>query len=173
MLRLFRRFTDDGECRLVRFGLSEPRESSSSRPLLRSRTSSLESLSGEREAFLRRSWLRSRGRSWSRTTRELMGVRSLPLGSLSLALSVRRGGDRDLLGRVTPRSARPRSRSRRSSPFSQLSFMATYRARKVLWERKGMLTRSGQFAVAELENDSSICGLARSPVLAPAFRLSP
>lgn len=34
-----------------------------------------------------------------------------------------------------------------------------------------MLTRSGQFAVAELKNDSSICGLARSPVLAPAFRL--
>ena len=129
----------------------------SSRPLLRSRTSSLESLSGDREVLRRRSGLRSRGRSWSRITREAMGLRSLPLGSLTL--SGRRGGgdrDRDLLRRVTPRSTLPRSR--RSSPLPQLSFIATYRARK--WHGEGMLTRR---VAAELKNGSSICSLARSP----------
>lgn len=60
-LRVLRRFTDEGErCVMLRFGLSGSLVSSSSRPLLRSRTSSLESLMGDREARRLCSGLRSR-----------------------------------------------------------------------------------------------------------------
>ncbi len=127
-LRLFRRLPDDGEWWVVlRFGLSEPRVSSNSRPLFLSRTSSLESLRGDRDCLRLRSWLRARGLSLSCCDRglDLTGLRSLALGSLSLS-GRRDAGDRDLLGRVTPRSTLPRSL--RSSPWLQLSFIATYRA---------------------------------------------
>jgi len=101
--------------------------SNNSRPLFLSRTSSLEPRKGDRDCLRLRSWLRSRDLSPPCCDRglDLTGLRSLALGSLSL--SRRRGaGDRDLLGRVTPRSTLPRSL--RSSPWLQLSFIATYRA---------------------------------------------
>jgi hypothetical protein len=126
-LRLLRRLADDGEWWALRFGLSEPRVSSSSLPLFLSRTSSLESLKGDRDCLRLRSRLRSRGLSPPCCVRglDLIGLRSLALGSLSLSRR-REAGDLDLLGRVTPRSTLPRSL--RSSPWLQLSFIATYRA---------------------------------------------
>jgi len=57
--------------------------------------------------------------------RDLPDVRSLPLASLSLS-GRRVAGDRDRLGRVTPRST-SLPRSLRSSPWPQLSFIATFR----------------------------------------------
>jgi len=126
---------DDGECWVLRFGLSEPRVSSNSLPLFLSRTSSLESRKGDRESLLLRSRLRSRGLSPSCRDRglDLVGLRSLALGSLSLS-GRREAGDRDLLGRVTPRSTLPLSL--RSSPWLQLSFIATYRAGECCVEKE-------------------------------------
>jgi hypothetical protein len=112
--------------------------SSNSLPLFRSLTSSLESLVesllGDRDLLLR-AGLCSRGAlSLSDMGRDLPAARSLPLASLSLSRSLsgrRVVGDRDRLGRVTPRST-TLPRSLRSSPWPQLSFIATYREEDVV-----------------------------------------
>jgi hypothetical protein len=64
-LRDFRLLLEDGERWVMeRFGLSEPRGSSNSLPLLRSRTASPESARGERGDLRLRPGLRSRDLSW-------------------------------------------------------------------------------------------------------------
>lgn len=123
-----RRLLDDSEWWVLRFGLSEPRVSNSSLPLLRSLTSSLESLMGDRDGRRLRSRLRSLPRSlglssWCAMGLDWRGLRSRGLDSLSPS---RRRGDLDLVGRVTPLSTLPRSL--RSSLWLQLSFISTYRA---------------------------------------------
>lgn len=117
---------------MLRFGLSEPRVSSNSRPLFLSRTCSL-SLESRKGDLRLRSLLRSRGLSALCS----LGLRSLALGSL---LSRGAAGDRDLLGCVTPRPTLPLSL--RSSPLLQLlSFISTYR--EIRWFFEGIVASRG------------------------------